>query len=82
MQCFPVIQDWEGEVSFVVVDETVTREVLEEFLEVAGNFIGIGSFGPENRGIWGRFQLVSLKGAKSRTAQGGVRPQTRILTVL
>ena len=71
MKCFPVIEDWEGEVCFAVLDETVTKDVLEEFLETAGNFIGLGSFRPENRGIWGRFRLVSLKEARasaSRTA--------------
>ena len=67
MKCFPIIQEWEGEVSFAVLDETVTRDVLEEFLQVAGSFIGIGSFRPENRGIWGRFRVVSLVEASFKT---------------
>jgi hypothetical protein len=69
MKCFPVIPDWHGEVSFAVLDETVTRDILEEFLEIAGSFIGIGSFRPENRGIWGRFRLVSLKEAKTKSSK-------------
>jgi len=36
MKCFPVIDEWDGEVCFAVVDETVTKDILEEFLEVAG----------------------------------------------
>jgi len=55
MQCFPVIQDWEGEVSFVVVDETVTREVLEEFLEVAGISSASGHSGRRIEGFGGGF---------------------------
>jgi hypothetical protein len=69
MKCFPVIDEWDGEVCFAVVDETVTKDILEEFLEVAGNFIGIGSFRPENRGIWGRFKLVSLSEVKPKAAK-------------
>ena len=69
MKCFPVIQEWQGEVSFAVLDETVTRDILEEFLEIAGSFIGVGSFRPENRGIWGRFRLLSLKEAKVKSAR-------------
>jgi hypothetical protein len=64
MKCFPVIEEWEGEVCFAVLYETFTKEILEEFLETAGNFIGLGSFRPENRGIWGRFRLVSLREAR------------------
>lgn len=66
MKCFPVIQEWRGEVTFAVLDETVTRDILQEFLEIAGSFIGIGSFRPENRGIWGRFRVVLLREAYSK----------------
>ena len=61
MKCFPVIPKWEGEVEIHVLDDTITQEVLEEHLVQAGQFIGLGSFRPENRGIYGRFRLVSLK---------------------
>jgi hypothetical protein len=69
MKCFPVIDEWKGEVCFAVIDETVTKDVLEEFLDVAGNFIGISSFRPENRGIWGRFRVVALTEVKSKAAK-------------
>jgi len=61
MKCFPVIPRWEGEVEIHVLDDTITQEVLEEHLVQAGQFIGLGSFRPENRGIYGRFKLVNLK---------------------
>jgi hypothetical protein len=69
MKCFPVVEEWEGEVCFAVLDETITKDVLSEFLETAGNFIGLGSFRPENRGIWGRFRLLSLKEARASTSR-------------
>lgn len=61
MKCFPVISRWEGSVQIQVLDDTVTCEVLAEHLVQAGQFIGVGSFRPQNRGIYGRFKLVSLK---------------------
>jgi hypothetical protein len=64
MKCFPVIPKWEGTVDIQVLDDTVTSDVLEEHLVQAGQFIGVGSFRPQNRGIYGRFKLVSLKEKK------------------
>jgi hypothetical protein len=64
MKCFPVIPKWEGNVEIQVLDDTITSEVLEEHLVQAGQFIGVGSFRSQNRGIFGRFKLVSLKEKK------------------
>jgi hypothetical protein len=47
-----------------VLDDTVTLQVLEEHLVQARQFVGVGSFRPQNRGIYGRFNLVSLKEKK------------------
>ncbi len=69
MKCFPVIDEWSGEVCFAVIDETITKDILQDFLEVAGSYIEIGSFRPENRGIWGRFRVVSLTEVRTRAAR-------------
>jgi hypothetical protein len=58
---FPVIDRWEGKIEIQVLDNTVTKDVLAEHLANAGMFIGVGSFRPERRGIYGRFKLVCLK---------------------
>jgi len=60
-KCFPIINGWQGEVTFSVFDETVTEEVFRKHLEEAGKFIGIGRFRPRNNGFYGRFEVVSLK---------------------
>jgi len=60
MRCFPTIARWEGQVQIHVLDETITEQVLAEHLAQAGQFIGLGSFRPEHRGIYGRFRLISL----------------------
>jgi len=65
MKCFPRIDHWRADVSFHVLDETITKAVFTEHLIEAGKFIGIGFFRPRNRGYWGRFEVVKVKwGAK------------------
>ena len=75
MKCFPVINDWHAKVSFAVIDEIITKDILQEFLDVAGSYIGIGSFRPENRGIWGRFKVLALNEAKK--LPGSMRRSSR-----
>ena len=60
-KCFPVIQEWGGEFTIYVFDETVTKDVLVQHLEEAGKFIGIGRFRPRNNGFYGRFAVESVE---------------------
>jgi hypothetical protein len=60
-KCFPVVQHWEGEVVYYVLDETITKDVFRKHLEEAGKFIGIGFFRPRNNGFFGRFQVVDVQ---------------------
>jgi hypothetical protein len=69
LKCFPVIPEWGGEVVFTVLDDIITLDVLKEHLEVAGQFIGVGSFRPQNRGIYGRFVVEKISEMKMRTAK-------------
>lgn len=59
-RCFPVVPQWSGDVTFLVMDETITREVFEYHLKQAGAFVGIGRFRPRNNGYYGRFTVKSL----------------------
>ena len=54
---FPVIHSWSGQVTFQILDETITRDVFETHLVEAGKFIGIGRFRPRNNGFYGRFTV-------------------------
>ena len=56
-KCFPVIPSWKGEVTFFILDETITESVFYQHLEEAGKFIGIGRFRPRNNGFYGRFKV-------------------------
>jgi len=68
LKCFPVINEWAGEVVFTVLDDIITLDVLKEHLDVAGQFIGVGSFRPANRGIYGRFVVDSVSEIKMKKA--------------
>jgi len=59
-KCFPVIRQWSGEVTYYVLDETITPEVFEDHLKQAGSFIGIGRFRPRNNGFYGRFRVKKI----------------------
>lgn len=61
MKIFPTIQEWEGQIEFHILDETITEEVFLKHLEEAGKFIGIGRFRPRNNGFYGRFEIKSAK---------------------
>jgi hypothetical protein len=60
-KCFPVLQEWTGDVTFLVLDETITEEVFRYHLEQAGKFIGIGFFRPRNNGYYGRFAVERIQ---------------------
>jgi hypothetical protein len=63
-KCFPIIPSWEVDVTFHVLDDTLTEEVFETALSDAGRFIGVGRFRPENFGYYGRFSVESVKWSK------------------
>lgn len=60
-KCYPVIKEWQGEVTFYVLDEIITQDAFTEHLKAAGNFIGIGRFRPRNNGFYGRFTVENVK---------------------
>lgn len=57
---FPVIQGWNGDVTFYVFDDIVTESVFRQHLEAAGQFIGLGRFRPRNRGFYGRYSVENI----------------------
>jgi hypothetical protein len=57
---FPIITAWKATFDLCVLDPIVTQDVLTEMLEIAGLFIGIGRYRPENGGSNGRFQPTRI----------------------
>jgi hypothetical protein len=52
---YPLFQNWSCTVRFVILDDTITKEVFERHLEEAGHVVGIGRWRAENGGMYGRF---------------------------
>jgi hypothetical protein len=57
---FPVIDRWEGTLQILAVDDILTPDVIKRHLTIAGTCIGIGVWRPENGGLWGKFQVLSV----------------------
>lgn len=57
---FPILPEWEATFDVFVLDQIITQEVFREMVEIAGMFIGIGRFRPQNGGTNGRFKIKSL----------------------
>jgi hypothetical protein len=61
---YPTIANWSGMVELLILDETVLQTsmrtgntVLQDILEGAGQYIGLGRFRPRNNGWYGRFTI-------------------------
>lgn len=57
---FPQVNEWETSTSFLIFDDTITREVFEDVFRAAGMSVGVGRFRPENGGMNGRFEPVEF----------------------
>lgn len=60
-RCMPVFREWAGDLEFLILDDTITRDVFMEHLHAAGSLIGIGRFRPRNGGFKGRFSATLLE---------------------
>ncbi len=57
---FPLIKQWSGDVEFIIMDDTITRDIFENYLRQAGILIGIGKQRPGNGGDFGRFAVKNI----------------------
>lgn len=60
-KCFPLIREWEGTVTFYIMDDVITQDVFRQVLETSGALIGIGRFRPRNWGYYGRFIVEEIE---------------------
>jgi hypothetical protein len=60
-RCFPIVQDWSGEVRILLLDPFIQRDVVEDYLRAAGVVNGLGTWRPQNGGNYGRFSVESVE---------------------
>lgn len=60
-RCFPTVPKWSGEVTFHILDNEITEAAFLMHLKEAGMLIGLGRWRPRNGGMYGRYEVVSLK---------------------
>ena len=60
-KCFPVVDLWEGQVTYHILDGIITEPIFTRHLIEAGNFIGILSFRAERGGYFGRYEVKNVK---------------------
>jgi hypothetical protein len=57
---FPIINEWSATFEIQILDPIITKEIFTEMVRIAGMFIGIGRYRPENGGRNGRFMMTKL----------------------
>ena len=57
---FPIIQNWKATFDVQILDPIITKDIFMEMAEQAGMFIGVGQNRPQNRGVHGRFRVLSV----------------------
>lgn len=55
-KCFPVIDEWGGQITMYIFDDIITKEVFQDHINTAGQLIGVGRFRPERGGYYGCFK--------------------------
>lgn len=53
---YPRVDEWEGQLVFVVLDDLITPDVLDRYLRFTGLLTGIGVWRPRRGGMWGKFE--------------------------
>jgi hypothetical protein len=64
-KAFPYILKWKSTATVYIIDEIITKEILQEHLDKAGQFIGLGALRVRNQGICGRFKAEVRKWEKT-----------------
>lgn len=56
----PKWNNWNIEFTLQIDNDTITKETIQELINTAGNYVGIGSFRPTNNGMFGRFETTEI----------------------
>lgn len=56
----PRWDEWGAEFTLTVDEDSIQNEMIAKIINYAGKYIGIGSYRPQNKGQFGRFEMVSM----------------------
>jgi hypothetical protein len=57
----PRFNKWKASFEIILNDAAIPVSVMNEILEHAGRYVGIGDWRPEKKGMFGKFMIVSFK---------------------
>ena len=57
----PKFNKWSASFSIILNDPQVDSNVVNEILEHAGKYVGLGDWRPEKKGMFGKFMITSWK---------------------
>jgi len=60
----PKYNKWKAEFEIVLNDPAVPVSVINEILEHAGKYVGVGDWRPEKKGMFGKFIIIQFKTEK------------------
>lgn len=56
----PKWKNWGCKFTLVIDNDTITEETIKDLIQYSGSYIGVGSYRPQHKGLFGRYDLVSL----------------------
>jgi len=59
-RAYPTIDKWKGKLTVLVVAD-IPKDVVEQVIVYAGPCVGVGRFRPENRGVYGMFEVLKFQ---------------------
>lgn len=57
---FPILDEWGGTCTFLILNDMITEDVFKLHLVKAGQFCGLGRYAPRNGGHHGRFEVTQV----------------------
>lgn len=57
----PKWTQWKASFTLLVYEATITTETVQQLLNYAGSYVGIGSYRPTNNGMFGRFEVSQIE---------------------
>lgn len=61
----PRFNDWRAKFQIILNDEGLPLETMNEIIQHAGNYVGVGDWRPDKKGMFGKFMITSFQEVKA-----------------